>query len=140
MKKDKKIMSKLALVDIFKKRTRNPFRPRSSDIVDMLFPDFEPIEGGSVSLMLGTCRFMDRNLFIIGQQKPKPSDLKKQEDLDKLNYGMFTSDDHSLILSVLKQAEESDPDRDIIFCLIDTYGADISMESAQHFQASLLPT
>ena len=128
-------MSKLELVDIFKKRTRNPFRPRSSDIIDMLFPDFEPIEGGSVSLIAGTCRFMDRNLYIIGQQKPKPADLKKQEDLDKLNYGMLTSDDHSLILSVLKQAEESDPDRTIIFCLIDTYGADISMESAQHFQA-----
>ena len=128
-------MSKLELVDIFKKRTRNPFRPRSSDIIDMLFPDFEPIEGGSVSLITGTCRFMDRDLFIIGQQKPKPADLKKQEDLDKLNYGMLTSDDHSLILSVLKQAEESDPDRTIIFCLIDTYGADISMESAQHFQA-----
>jgi acetyl-CoA carboxylase carboxyl transferase beta subunit len=128
-------MSKMALVDLFKKRTRSPFRPRSSDIIYTLFPDFETIEGGSVSLITGTCRFMDRNLYIIGQQKPKPSDLKKREDLDKLNYGMFTSDDHSLILSVLKQAEESDPDKNIIFCLIDTYGADISMESAQHFQA-----
>jgi acetyl-CoA carboxylase carboxyl transferase beta subunit len=128
-------MAKLELVDIFKKRTRNPFRARSSDIIDMLFPDFEPIEGGSSSLITGKCRFMDRNLFIIGQQKPKPSDLKKREDLDKLNHGMLTSDDHSLILSVLKQARNSDPQRTIIFCLIDTYGADISMESAQHFQA-----
>jgi acetyl-CoA carboxylase carboxyl transferase beta subunit len=128
-------MANLELVDVFKKRTRNPFRPRSSDIIDMLFPDFEAIEGGSVSLIAGTCRFMDRDIFIIGQQKPKASDLKKQEDLDKLNYGMLTSNDHSLILSMLKQAGDSDPDRTIIFCLIDTYGADISMESAQHFQA-----
>ncbi len=128
-------MAKLELVDVFKKRIRNPFRPRSSDIIDMLFPDFEAIEGGSDSLITGTCRFMDRDLFVIGQQKPKASDLKKQEDLDKLNYGMLTSDDHSLILSVLKRARDSDPDRTIILCLIDTYGADISMESAQHFQA-----
>src|SRR4030042_416012 len=125
-------MTGLELVDVFKKRTRNPFRPRSSDIIDMLFPDFEAIEGGSKSLITGSCRFMDRDLFVIGQQKPKASDLKKQEDLDKLNYGMLTSDDHSLILSVLKRARDSDPDRTIILCLIDTYGEDISMESAQH--------
>ncbi len=62
-------MAKLELVDIFKKRTRNPYRPRSSDIIDMLFPDFEIIEGGSGSLITGRCRFMDRDLFIIGQQK-----------------------------------------------------------------------
>jgi len=128
-------MAKLELVDIFKKRIRNPLRPRSSDIIDTLFPSFEAIEGGSVSLIAGTCQFMDKDLFIIGQQKPKPSDLKKLEDLDKLNYGMLTSDDHSLILSILKQARMADPDRTNIFCLIDTYGADISMESAQHFQA-----
>ena len=128
-------MAKLELVDIFKKRIRNPLRPRSSDIIDTLFPGFEAIEGGSVSLIAGTCHFMDKDLFIIGQQKPKLSNLKKREDLDKLNFGMLTSDDHSLILSILKRARMADPDRTNIFCLIDTYGADISMESAQHFQA-----
>jgi len=37
-------MSKMDLVEIFKKRTRSPFRPRASDIVDKLFPDFKRIE------------------------------------------------------------------------------------------------
>ena len=29
------------LVEIFKRRTRHPFRPRASHIIDRLFPDFE---------------------------------------------------------------------------------------------------
>ena len=43
-------MVKLGLEDIFKKRTRHPFRPRTSDIVDKLFPDFQPFTepGGSL--------------------------------------------------------------------------------------------
>ncbi|MBW1806229.1 MAG: acetyl-CoA carboxylase carboxyl transferase subunit alpha/beta [Deltaproteobacteria bacterium] len=128
-------MPKMELVDIFKKRTRHPFRPRSSDIIDRLFPDFNPIDSPSGSLVAGSCQFMEKRLFVIGQQKPKPSDLKSSADLDRLNYGMLTSDDHSQVLSLLKEAKNSEPDKAFIFCLIDTYGADIAMPSAQHFQA-----
>ena len=128
-------MARLDLVDIFKKRTRHPFRPRASDIIDKLFPDFETIEAPDSSLVGGACEFLDKQLFVIGQQKPKPSDLRSSDDLKKLNYGMLTSDDHSRILTMLKKAKTSDPERTFIFCLIDTYGADISMYSAQRFQA-----
>jgi acetyl-CoA carboxylase alpha subunit len=128
-------MAKLDLVDLFKKRTRNPLRPRTSDIIDKLFPDFKKIESGNGSLIAGTCQYMDKELYVIGQQKPKPSDLKNKEDLDKLNYGMLTSDDHSVILSMLKTAKNSNPDDTFIFSIVDTYGADISMDSAKHFQA-----
>ncbi len=128
-------MAKLELVDIFKKRTRHPFRPRASDIIDRLFPYFRAIGTSNSSLIVGTCKFMDKDLFVIGQQKPKPSDLQTQEDLRKLNYGMLTSDDHSLILTILQKAKRSDPENTFIFCIIDTYGADIAMESAQRFQA-----
>jgi acetyl-CoA carboxylase carboxyl transferase beta subunit len=128
-------MSKLDVVDIFKKRTRHPFRPRASDIIDKLFPGFKAYESPSVSLVAGTCEFLNKYLFVIGQQKPKPSDLKTAEDLKRLNYGMPTSDDHALILRILEEARASDPGRTFIFCLIDTYGADISMYSAQRFQA-----
>ena len=93
-------MAKLDLVDVFKKRTRNPLRPRSSDIINRLFPDFKKIKSKNGSLIAGTCRYMDKDLYVIGQQKPKPSDLKNQEDLSRLNYGMLTSDDHSVILSL----------------------------------------
>ncbi|MFC1531930.1 carboxyl transferase domain-containing protein [Thermodesulfobacteriota bacterium] len=128
-------MAKLDLVDIFKKRTRHPFRPRTSDIIDRLFPEFKPVNNQESSLIAGTCEFMDKDLYVIGQQKPKPSNLRSHEDLARLNYGMLTSNDHSLILSILNKAERSDPYKTFVFCLIDTYGADISMESAQCFQA-----
>ncbi|MBW2610046.1 MAG: acetyl-CoA carboxylase carboxyl transferase subunit alpha/beta [Deltaproteobacteria bacterium] len=128
-------MAKLDLVDIFKKRTRHPYRPRASDIIDRLFPDFKAIDSPGGSLVAGSCIFLDKDLLVIGQQKPKPSDLRSREDLNRLNYGMLTSDDHSRILSILKGAREFDPDKTFIFCLIDTYGADIAMGSAQRFQA-----
>lgn len=128
-------MSKIDLVDIFKKRTRHPFRPRASDIINKLFPDFEPYEYQGGSLLSGACNFQDKDLFIIAQQKPKPADLKDRDDLLKLNYGMLTSDDHSYILKILKQVRNSDPEKTFVFSIVDTYGADISMYSAQHFQA-----
>jgi acetyl-CoA carboxylase carboxyl transferase beta subunit len=128
-------MAKMDVVEIFKTRTRHPFRPRASDIINRLFPDFESIENSGVSFVAGTGRMLNKNLFVLGQQKPKPSDLKSADDLKRLNYGMLTSDDHSRILNLLEEARASDPDRTFIFCLIDTYGADISMFSAQRFQA-----
>ena len=128
-------MTKMDLVNIFKKRTRHPFRPRASDIIDKLFPDFKPYDTSSVSLVAGTCEFSDKHLFVIGQEKPKPSVLQSSEDLKRRNYGMLTSDDHARILKILKKAKSSDPEKTFIFSLIDTYGADISMYSAQRFQA-----
>lgn len=128
-------MAKLDLVEIFKKRTRHPFRPRASDIIGKLFPDFKPVNPTGVSLVQGTCHFQNKQLFVIGQQKPKPSDLQSADDLKKLNYGMMTSDDHAQVLKLLNEAKKVDPERAFIFCLIDTYGADISMYSAQRFQA-----
>jgi len=128
-------MSKLDLIDIFKKRTRHPFRPRASDIINKLFPDFEPFEYQSGELVSGLSHFLDKDLFVIAQQKPKPEDLRDRNDLRKLNYGMLTSDDHSFILKVLKKARSSDSERTFVFSIIDTYGADISMYSARDFQA-----
>jgi len=128
-------MAKLDLVEIFKKRTRHPYRPRASDIINKLFPDFKAFNCPGISLVAGTCEFLNKHLFVIGQQKPKPSDFKTVDDLKKLNYGMLTSDEHSRILTILKEVKASDPERTFLFCLIDTYGADISMYSAQRFQA-----
>ncbi len=123
------------IVEIFKKRTRHPFRPRASNIISEIFTDFQPYSYNGASLIGGSCHFMDKKLFVIGQQKPTPEDLKSSKDLQKLNYGMLTSDDHSFILNVLKEAKASDRENTYIFTIIDTYGADISMYSAQRFQA-----
>ncbi len=128
-------MAKMDLVDIFKKRTRHPMRPRSSEYIDRLFPGFKKMDTGDGSLIAGTCTFMEKDLYVIGQQKPRLIDLKSQADLNRLNYGMLTSGDHSIILNILKKVRTSDPEKTYIFCMVDTYGADISMESARHFQA-----
>ncbi|MFH1488225.1 MAG: carboxyl transferase domain-containing protein [Pseudomonadota bacterium] len=128
-------MSKIDLVELFKRRTRHPFRPRASDIIDKLFPDFKAVDQGGGSLVAGTCEFHNKHLFVIGQQKPKPEDLRSLEDLKRLDYGMLTADDHSVILGLLKKAKASDQEKTYLFTLIDTYGADISMASAQKYQA-----
>ncbi|MEE9610270.1 MAG: hypothetical protein V3W19_03420, partial [Desulfatiglandales bacterium] len=70
--------------------------------------------------MAGTCQFLNKRLFVIGQQKPRPSDLQNSDDLKRLNYGMLTADDHSRILTILNRAKKSDPEKTFIFCLIDT--------------------
>jgi len=128
-------MSKVDLVEIFKKRTRHPYRPRASDIIEKLFPDFDYFDTPSTSLVAGLADFVDKNLYVIAQQKPKPEDFKTKGDLEVLNRGMLTSDDHSFILSTLNKARAMDQENTYIFCIIDTYGADISMYSAQRFQA-----
>ena len=128
-------MAKPDLEEIFKKRTRHPFRPRASDVINKLFPDFKAFENTGVSLVEGTCQFQNKRLYVIGQQKPKPADLRSNEDLKRLDYGMLTSDDHARVLKVLEKAEKSDPEKTFIFCIVDTYGADISMYSARRFQA-----
>jgi len=84
---------------------------------------------------LGEVEQWDKHIFVIGQQKPKPEDFRTTKDLEKLNYGMLTSEEHSHILGFLKEAEAQKLQNAILITFIDTYGADISMESARQFQA-----
>ncbi|MDR2947395.1 MAG: acetyl-CoA carboxylase carboxyl transferase subunit alpha/beta [Candidatus Adiutrix sp.] len=125
------------VVELFRRRTRSPLRPRSSDLIHAIFPGFRQSAQSSDTLILGEVEQWGRDLFIIAQQKPKPENLRTKEDLAKLNHGMLTADDHSNIIRFVKKAmrakEEGVPVS--IVTLIDTYGADISMESARKFQA-----
>jgi len=127
-------VARFDIVDMFKRRTRHPMRPRTSDIVALAFGNFRhyPETGGS--LVVGESDFLDRRLVVIGQQKPKPEQLRSREALQKLNWGMLTADEHSAILRVLKRTERQ-PARTVVLTLVDTYGADISMESAEKLQA-----
>ncbi|MDR1546778.1 MAG: acetyl-CoA carboxylase carboxyl transferase subunit alpha/beta [Deltaproteobacteria bacterium] len=127
----------LDVVEIFRRRTRSPLRPRSSDLIQSVFPSFRRVMPYDGALILGETDQWGRNIFVIAQQKPKPENLRTKEDLAKLNHGMLTADDHSHIVRFLKRAaqraEQGDPVSIITF--IDTYGADISMESARRYQA-----
>jgi acetyl-CoA carboxylase carboxyl transferase beta subunit len=91
----------------------------------------------SGALILGECEQWGRNIYLIAQQKPKPENLRTREDLAKLNHGMLTAEDHSRVMRFLKEANDTrllgKPVS--IVTLIDTYGADISMESAKYYQA-----
>ncbi len=125
------------VVDIFKRRTRSPLRPRSSDLIHAIFPNFRQNALSSDTLIIGETDQWGRYIFVIAQQKPKPENLRTKEDLAKLNHGMLTADDHSRIISFIEKAMrrklEGAPVSIVTF--IDTYGADISMESARKFQA-----
>ncbi|MCL2029045.1 MAG: acetyl-CoA carboxylase carboxyl transferase subunit alpha/beta [Deltaproteobacteria bacterium] len=125
------------VVELFRKRTRSPLRPRSSDLIHAIFPCFRQSPHSSETLILGTTEKWGRELCVIAQQKPKPENLRTREDLAKLNHGMLTADDHSQIIRAIQKAvERKAKGRPVsIICLIDTYGADISMESARKFQA-----
>jgi acetyl-CoA carboxylase carboxyl transferase beta subunit len=128
-------MSKMDVVDIFKKRTRSPHRPRSSDVIRSIFPHFRQHPPYQGSLILGETDQWDRRLFIVAQQKPKPEDLRTARDLKKLNYGMLTADEHAHVLRFLNEMAARHPEDGFLISLVDTYGADISMDSARHFQA-----
>ncbi|MDR3205452.1 MAG: acetyl-CoA carboxylase carboxyl transferase subunit alpha/beta [Deltaproteobacteria bacterium] len=125
------------VVEIFRRRTRSPLRPRSSDLIRAIFPSFRRVAPYDGSLILGESEQWGRDIFIIAQQKPKPENLRTKEDLAKLNHGMLTADDHSLIIRFLEKAvvKSIQGATVSIITFIDTYGADISMESARHFQA-----
>ncbi|KXS55629.1 MAG: hypothetical protein AMR96_07200 [Candidatus Adiutrix intracellularis] len=129
--------NQLDVLELFRKRTRSPLRPRASDLIRAIFQDFRQNPQSSEALILGEVEQWGREIFVIAQQKPKPENLRTREDLAKLNHGMLTADDHSNIIRFIKKAmrakEELRPVS--IITLIDTYGADISMESARKFQA-----
>ena len=123
------------IVEIFKRRTRNPFRPRSSHLIQTLFTHFKPFSPTGESLICGEAKYLDKRVLVIGQEKPTLEKLRDPENAKKLNLGMLSADEHSQILGILKQARTMDPNELVILCLIDTYGADISMTSARRFQA-----
>jgi len=73
---------------------------------------------------------------VVAQQKPKPEQLRSAADLERLNWGMLDADEHSQVLRLLRHFTQSGPhEDDILLSFIDTYGADISMYSAQRLQA-----
>jgi acetyl-CoA carboxylase carboxyl transferase beta subunit len=128
-------MTSMDVLDVFKRRTRSPLRPRSGDVIRTIFPHFRQHPPYTGSLILGEADQWDRHWFFVAQQKPKPQNLRTKEDLAKLNHGMLTAEEHSQILRFLAKARTGNLNGAILFSLVDTYGADISMDSARHFQA-----
>ena len=126
----------MQLIDIFKNRTRHPFRPRASDVIQRVFADFRDYQAEGDNLILGEGHLSDKRVYVVAQQKPKPEQFRSAQDVDKLNWGMLNADEHSQVLRLLRQLNDSGPHEDaVLLSFIDTYGADISMYSAQRLQA-----
>ena len=84
---------------------------------------------------MGEADKWEKRLFIVAQQKPKLENFRTRADLDKLNYGMLTSEEHSHILRFINRDIGEGHPNSFLISFVDTYGADISMESAREFQA-----
>ncbi len=126
----------MQLIDIFKNRTRHPFRPRASDIIQRLFADFRDYQVEGDNLIMGEGHLADKRVYVAAQQKPKPEKFRSAKDVGKLNWGMLTADEHSQVLRLLRNLTDKGPHEDaVLLSIVDTYGADISMHSARRLQA-----
>ncbi|MCB2187916.1 MAG: acetyl-CoA carboxylase carboxyl transferase subunit alpha/beta [Deltaproteobacteria bacterium] len=126
----------MKLIDLLKTRTRHPFRPRSTDIIQRIFADFRNYQVPSDNLVMGEGHLGERRVYVVAQQKPKPEQFRSTEDVGRNNWGMLNADDHSRVLGFLRHLSDTGPHEDAyLLSLIDTYGADISMYSARRLQA-----
>ncbi len=126
----------MKLLDVFKTRTRHPYRPRSSDIIQRVFADFRDYEAVGDSLIMGEGHLGEHPVYVVAQQKPSPDRLRSVQDVGRLNWGMLNADEHSQVLGLMRRLAETGPHEDaVLLSLVDTYGADISMYSALRLQA-----
>jgi acetyl-CoA carboxylase carboxyl transferase beta subunit len=126
----------LNLLETFKTRTRHPMRPRASDVIQRLFADFRDCGSPGSSLILGEGHLDKRRVYVVAQQKPKPEDFNTPEAVARLNWGMMNADEHAKVFELLRKLQASGPHEDaLLLSFVDTYGADISMYSAQRLQA-----
>ena len=126
----------MQLIEVFKTRTRHPFRPRSSDLIQRLFADFREYGPYGDNLIMGEGHLEGRLVYVVAQQKPKPEQLRSAKDVKRLNWGMLNADEHARVLGLLRRLAETGPHEEaVLLSLVDTYGADISMYSARRLQA-----
>ncbi|MFZ5586743.1 MAG: carboxyl transferase domain-containing protein [Thermodesulfobacteriota bacterium] len=126
----------MKLLDVFKTRTRHPFRPRASDMIQRLLADFRDYEAQGDSLIMGEGHLGQRRVYVVAQQKPKPERFSSPEAVARLNWGMLNADEHAQVLNLLRRLKETGPHEDaLLLSFVDTFGADISMYSALRLQA-----
>lgn len=126
----------MKLLDMFKTRTRHPFRPRASDIIQRLFADFRDYEAVGDNLIMGEGHLGQRQVYVVAQQKPKPEQFNGPEAMKRLNWGMLNADEHAQVLGLLRRLKQTGPHQEaLLFSVVDTFGADISMYSALRLQA-----
>jgi len=115
--------------------SRNVQRPRTLDYVRILCDDFFEFHGDrrfadDAAIVAGVGRIMGRSVMIVGHQKGRDT----RENM-KRNFGMPKPDGYRKALRLFHHAEKfSLP----VICLIDTPGADPSMESESRGQGNAI--
>lgn len=120
---------KFAPNEIFKQRTRNPYRIRSSDLIRLIFQKNTFFESKDPALICGRGYLDRKEVLFLGQEKPKGDDIVYAR---KVNFGMLRPDGYRQAIELLGYAEEADLP---VITFIDTPGADPSTDSAGKLQS-----
>ena len=115
--------------------SRNVQRPRTLDYVRILCDDFFEFHGDrryadDAAIVAGVGRIMGRSVMIVGHQKGRDT----RENM-KRNFGMPKPDGYRKALRLFHHAEKFALP---VICLIDTPGADPSMESESRGQGNAI--
>lgn len=115
----KSIFSNLSAKQIVQ-LARHPLRPYTADYIDMIFTDFDELQGdrhfGRASAMIGGLARLDgKSVMVIGQQKGRSTKDKLER-----NFGMAKPEGFRKALRLMKLAEQYQIP---VFTFIDTPGA-----------------
>ena len=114
---------------------RHPERPRFSDYIKNLFPDFEPLSGDRLfredsAILCGFATFNDMSVMLIGHEKGKDTDGRI-----KHNFGMAKPEGYRKAIRVMKLAEKFNLP---IITFVDTPGAYPGVGAEQRGQSEAI--
>ncbi len=120
---------KKTITEIFKEKTRNPQRIRSSDVINSIFSDITYFKSKDQALISGSGFINKKEILFMGQEKPKGNDLAYA---NKVNFGMMKPEGYRQVVELLEYAETNNLP---VITFVDTPGADPSSESAKRLQS-----
>jgi acetyl-CoA carboxylase carboxyl transferase beta subunit/acetyl-CoA carboxylase carboxyl transferase alpha subunit len=120
---------KLTPKDIFKGKTRNPNRIRSSDLIKLTFTNITYFKTKDQALICGRGLLNKNDVIFMGQEKPKGDDLAYAH---RINFGMMKPEGYRQAIEILGYAADNCIP---VITFIDTPGADPSTESASTLQS-----
>lgn len=115
--------------EIFKDKTRNPQRIRSSDLIKSIYTDISYFRIKDPALICGRGFLGKREVIFMGQEKPKGNNIQYA---NRVNFGMLKPAGYRHATELLEYAEENQLP---VITFVDTPGADPSTESAKQLQS-----
>lgn len=115
--------------EVFKDKTRNPNRIRSSDLIKLLFNKVTYFKAKDNALISGRGIIGKKEVIFLGQEKPKGNDIAYAH---RVNFGMMKPAGYRQTIEILTYAEDNFLP---VITFIDTPGADPSSDSAKSLQS-----